>query len=140
VDAVTPRVFTPIVVVPEAFVVASPAWMGAFAIVATDELVELQCEFIVTSCMVPSLNVPVAVNCCVEPVDTEGFTGLTAVLTSVPVPTVSVVVPVTPNAVAEMVTLPAFFPCTIPDERTFANWGFVDFQLTFVNVAVLPSV
>ena len=139
-DAVTPRVFTPIVVVPEAFVVASPAWMGAFAIVATDELVELQCEFIVTSCMVPSLNVPVAVNCCVEPVDTEGFTGLTAVLTSVPVPTVSVVVPVTPNAVAEMVTLPAFFPCTIPDERTFANWGFVDFQLTFVNVAVLPSV
>ena len=127
-------------VVPEAFVVASPAWMGAFAIVATDELVELQCEFIVTSCMVPSLNVPVAVNCCVEPVDTEGFTGLTAVLTSVPVPTVSVVVPVTPNAVAEMVTLPAFFPCTIPDDRTFANCGFDDFQLTFVKVAVLPSV
>ena len=135
-----PRVFTPIVVVPEALVVASPAWMGAFAIVATDELEELQCELIVTSCMVPSLNVPVAVNCCVEPVDTEGFIGLMAVLTSVPVPTVSVVVPVTPNAVADMVTLPAFFPCTIPDVRTFANWGFDDFQLTFVNVAVLPSV
>jgi len=90
--------------------------------------------------MVPSLNVPVAVNCCVEPVDTEGFSGVIAVLTSVPVPTVSVVVPVTPNAVAEMVTLPAFFPCTIPDDRTFANCGFDDFQLTFVKVAVLPSV
>lgn len=121
-------------------VVASPAWMGAFAMVATDELDELQCELIVTSCMVPSLNVPVAVNCCVELGDTEGFSGLTAVLTSVPVPTVSVVVPVTPNAVAEMVTLPAFFPCTIPDERTFANCGFDDVQLTFVSVAVLPSV
>jgi len=36
-----PRVFTPIVVVPEALVVASPAWMGAFAMVATDELDEL---------------------------------------------------------------------------------------------------
>jgi len=140
VDVLMPRVFTPIVVVPEALVVASPAWMGAFAMVATDELDELQCELIVTSCMVPSLNVPVAVNCCVEPGDTEGFSGLTAVLTSVPVPTVSVVVPVTPNAVAEMVTLPAFFPCTIPDERTFANCGFDDVQLTFVSVAVLPSV
>lgn len=108
--------------------------------VATEELDELQCELNVTSCVVASLNVPVAINCCVAPVDTEGLSGLTAMLTSVPVPTVNVVVPVIPNAVAEMVTLPAFFPCTIPDERTFANCGFDDFHVTLVKVAVLPSV
>jgi len=137
---VIPREFTPIVVVPEAWVVARPARIGAFAMVATDAFDELQCEFKVTSCLVASLNVPVAVNCWVAPTETEGFVGVMSTETSVPVPTVSIVVPVTPNAVAEIVGVPAFFPCTIPEERTFANCGFEDFQVTFVRVAVLPSL
>ena len=61
-------------------------------------------------------------------------------LTSVPLPTVSVVVPVSPNAFAEMVAVPAFFACTIPVERTFANCGFEDLHETLVRVAVLPSL
>lgn len=135
-----PREFTPIVVVPEPLVVASPACGGPFAIVATDASDELQCEFRVTSCLVPSLNVPVAVNCCVASAETEAFAGVMLILTSVPVPTVSAVVPVIPNALAEMVAVPAFFPCTTPDPRTFANCGFDDFHATLVNVAVLPSL
>jgi len=55
------------VVVPVVFVVASPAFTGALAIVATDEVVELQCELMLTSCVVLSLNVPSAMNCCVPP-------------------------------------------------------------------------
>ena len=43
-----PREFTPIVVVPEAKVVARPACEGAFAMVATDASEELQCAFRVT--------------------------------------------------------------------------------------------
>jgi len=39
-----------------------------------------------------------------------GFAGVTTSETSVPVPTVRVVVPVTPDAVAEIVTDPPFLP------------------------------
>lgn len=58
--------------------------------------------------MVPSLNVPVAVNCCVEPTATEEFAGVMATDTSVPLPMVTVVVPVTPKDVAESVSVPDF--------------------------------
>src|SRR5262245_53678374 len=67
VEAVIPLRFTPMVVVPVAKVVARPALTGALAIVATDATAELQCELMVTSWVVPSLNVPVAVNCWVDP-------------------------------------------------------------------------
>jgi len=62
------------------------------------------------SCVLASLKVPVAVNCCVPPAAAVGFAGVTTSETSVPVPTVRVVVPVTPDAVAEIVTDPPFLP------------------------------
>src|SRR5215813_3280224 len=34
---------------------------------------------LVRSCLVPSLNVPVARNCCVSPYETDGFVGLTLI-------------------------------------------------------------
>lgn len=52
---------------PVVLVVANPAFTGALAIVATLETVELQCELILTSWVVLSLNVPSAINCCVVP-------------------------------------------------------------------------
>ena len=46
----------------------------------------------------------------------------------VPVPTVSVVVPLIPAAVAEIVTVPAFLPWARPEPRTWARFGFEDFH------------
>jgi len=63
VEAVTPLAFAPIDVVPTPRVVATPATLGAFAIVATLAEDELQCVVSVMFCLVPSLNDPVAVNC-----------------------------------------------------------------------------
>ena len=118
VEAVTPPELPPIVVVPVALVVAKPATLGAFAMVATPAEDELQWVVSVMSCVVPSLNDPVAVNCCWLPVATDGLAGVIAIDTSVPVPTVSVVVPLTPEAVAEIVTVPLFLPWANPDPRT----------------------
>ena len=61
--------------------------------------------------------------------------------TSVPVPTVRVVVPDTPKALAVIVTLPPFLPCAIPDERTEAMFGCCDFHETPLRfVATLTSL
>jgi len=114
---VTPHEFAPITVVPAPRVVTIPATLGAFAMDATLATDELKCVLRVMSCVVPSLKVPVAVNCSIAPRLTDGEAGVRAIEVSVPLPTVSVVVPVTPDAVAEMVTLPAFLPWAKPDFR-----------------------
>jgi hypothetical protein len=109
-EFVTPPEFPPITAVPEPLAVANPATLGAFAIVATLADDELQWVVIVMSCVVPSLKLPVAVNCCVLPTVTVGLAGVIANDTNVPVPTVSVVLPLTPDDVAVMVTVPLFLP------------------------------
>jgi len=78
--------------------------------VATLAVDELQWLFKVMSCVLASLKVPVATNGCVLPTAAVGATGLTARETSVPVPTVSVVLPFIPATDAVMVTLPPFLP------------------------------
>jgi len=92
------------------------------------------------SCVLPSLNVPVAVNCRVVPAEAVGATGVKARETSVPVPTVSIVFPETPEADAVMVAVPPFLPWTSPEPRTEATLGLDDFHETPLKfVAVLPS-
>jgi len=60
---------------------------------------------------------------------------------SVPVPTVRVVVPLIPDAVAEIVTVPAFLPWARPDPRTWAIFGFDDFHNRPLRLLeVLPSL
>jgi len=111
------------------------------AIVATLARDELQWLFSVMSCELPSLNVPTAANCCVLPKLHVTLAGEIASDDSVPVPTVSVVVPDTPEADAVMVTDPPFLPCAIPLDRTEAIFGFDDFQLTPARFPpVLPSL
>src|SRR6476659_5617942 len=63
VEPVTLFEFAPMTVVPTPLVVATPAMLGAFAIVATLAMDELKCVVSVMSWVVPSLNDPVAVNC-----------------------------------------------------------------------------
>jgi hypothetical protein len=139
--AVTPPEVALMLAVPAPFAVAKPPMLGALATVATLAEDELQCTERVMSWVVPSLNEPVAVNCCVPPTFTVRFAGAIAIDVSVPVPTVSMVVPFTPAAVAEIVTLPLFLPNATPEERTCAMLGLEDFQLKpgkFVDV--LPSL
>lgn len=91
--------------------------------------------------MVLSLKVPVAVNCCVLPLDTVEFAGVMASETSVPLLTVSVVVPFRPEALAVMVALPVFLPKAVPELRMDATLGEEDFQDTPARLLpVLPSL
>jgi len=70
-----------------------------------------------------------------------GLAGVTAIDTSVPVPTVNVVLPLTPDKVAESVTDPLFFPRTMPALRIEAILGLEDFQVTPLRLGtVLPSL
>ena len=97
VAAVTVRVALPeiepvvarMVVDPVLTAVAKPAVL----IAATVPAEELHVAVLLRFCVVPSLNVPVAVNCCVPPFETEGFAGVMAIDTSVAAVTVSVVLP-----------------------------------------------
>jgi hypothetical protein len=82
--------------VPVPAAVASPAVL----IVATVVLNELQVTELVRFWVLLSLNVPVAVNCCVVPLGIEELAGVTAMDTSVAGVTVSVVEPVTLPEVA----------------------------------------
>jgi hypothetical protein len=138
---VVPPELAPIVAVPVAMQFAKPATLGAFAMVATGADDELQWLFSVMFCVLPSLNVPVATNCCVLPAAAVGAAGVRASETSVPVPTVRLVLPVIPDAEAEITTVPLFFPCAIPVERTDATFGFDDFHAIPARFeATLPSL
>lgn len=91
--------------------------------------------------MVLSLNVPVAVNCCVLPAVTDGLAGVMAMDVRVPLLTVNVVVAVTPDELAVMVTAPSFLPNARPELRIDARLGLDDFQVNPLRlVATLPSL
>jgi hypothetical protein len=141
VELLTPPELAVITVAPGTAVVARPAMLGALATVATLATDELQCAIMVTSCVLPSLNEPVAANCWVWPAVSVGLAGVTVIDTKVPLPTVNVVVPVMPDNDAEMVTDPLFFPRTMPVLRRDAILGFDDFHETPLRfVIVLPSL
>ena len=140
-EPVTPPELAPIVLVPAALQFARPATLGALAMVATGAEDELQWLFKVMSCVLASLNVPVATKGCVPPAFAVTVAGVTASDTSVPVPTVKVVLPVTPEEEAEIVTVPPFFPWVMPVERMEARFGFDDFQVIPTRLlATLPSL
>jgi len=60
--------------------------------------------------------------------------------TRMPVPMVTVVEPVMPDAVAERVSVPDFLACKMPVLRILANCGFEECQDTLARVEVLPSL
>src|SRR5208283_3672424 len=91
------------VVLPAATPVARPALL----MVATEGADEVQVADEVRFCLLPSLKVPVAVNCCWFPAAIDGLTGVTAIDTSTGAVTVSPVEPLMEPEVAWMVVLPA---------------------------------
>ena len=83
VAGVTVRVVLPLMLPELACTVVEPVptevAKPAVLMVATVRADELHVAVPVKFCVVPSLNVPVAVNCCVFPLVIDGFAGVTAI-------------------------------------------------------------
>src|SRR6266581_3693322 len=121
-----------IVVVPAATDVAEPCDPPALLIVATAVLDELQVTWVVRSCVVLSLKVPVAVNCRVVPFAILGVVGVTVIVDRVAAVTVSVVFPETPPKVAVIVVVPAATDVARPAPSIVAKAVFEELQVTWV--------
>lgn len=133
-----------IVVVPAATDVARPVDPDALLIVATEATDELHVTDAVTSFVLPSVYVPVAVNCLVAPTAMLALAGVTAIDLSVTCVTVNVVMPDIFPDTAEISVVPAatdeanpLEPDTLP---TVATEVMLDAHVTEgVRFLVLPS-
>ncbi len=94
--------FAAIIAVPSPVLVARPA----VDMIATDVSDEPQATEAVMFCVLPLLNVPVAVNCLLDPRAIDGFADATAMETSAAEVTVKVVDPVMEPEVAVIVVDP----------------------------------
>lgn len=96
------------VAVPTPTLLANPAAL----VVAVETVSDDHVAVLVRSCVPPSVNVPVAVNCSLVPSAIDGVAGVTANDTSAAVLTVSVVDPLTEPEVAVIVAVPS--PTLLP--------------------------
>jgi hypothetical protein len=137
----TPAELAAMVVVPVVSVWATPRVGLVIPIVATVGFEELQLTLAVRSWILPSANVPVAVNGCVSPSGTEGMAGVTAMETSADRLTVSVVEPAIDPDTAAIVADPVPLPRASPELSIVAIPVLEEIQSTEpVRSCVLPSV
>jgi hypothetical protein len=115
-----------IVVVPIALARAEPAALTV-AVAGGDEIHVTDC---VKFCVLPSVNVPVAVSCSVSPIGKDDGVGVTAILTSAGGPTVTDVLPDTPSYVADTCAAPLPTAVTKPCALTVAMEGWLDCHVT----------
>jgi hypothetical protein len=124
VAAVTVRTVEPLIAPDVALIVEvptpAPLATPAALIVAVVVVPELHVTLDVRFWVVPSLKVPVAVNCCVAPLVIEGFAGVTAIDCNVAAVTVSEVEPLIAPDVALIVEFPTPAPVATPDELIVA--------------------
>jgi hypothetical protein len=126
-----------IVEVPTPAPVARPAALIVAVVVVPDDQVTVDVRF----CVVPSLNVPVAVNCCVAPLAIDGFAGVTAIDCSVAAVTVRTVEPLIPPEVAVIVEFPTPAPVARPAALIVAVVVVPEDQVTLdVRFCVVPSL
>ena len=121
-----------IVVVPSAKTLAKPWLPPALLIVATAGLLLLHVAVVVKSCLLPSVKLPVAVNCGVFPAPIEGWTGVTVIDTSVGGVVVNVVEPLTEPELAVIVVMPGSDVLASPWLLMVATAVLEEFQLTEV--------
>src|SRR5258708_1463211 len=124
-----------IVEVPAPTAVAKPVAL----IVATPGVAEAHTA-LVSTCVELSLNVPVAVNCCVAPLVIEGIAGVTAIDTSVAGFTVSSVEPLMLPLVAEIVEVPAPTAVAKPVTLMVATVPVPDAHTALVSTCVELSL
>jgi hypothetical protein len=123
--------------VPTPAPVARPAALIVAVVVVPDDHVTLDVKF----CVVPSLNVPVAVNCCVAPLVIDGFAGVTAIDCNVAAVTVSNVDPAIDDDVAVIVEVPTPAPVASPAALIVAVAVVPELHVTVpVKFCVEPSL
>jgi hypothetical protein len=121
--------------------VFTPVARPVAPIVATAVFVEVQLTELVRFCVLLSLYVPVAANCCVAPFTIDGFAGVTAMETNTGGVTVKPVEPLIDPEVACIVVLPVPTPAARPAALTVATAVFVEVQVTeLVRFCVLLSL
>jgi len=135
VDPLTAPKFAVMVLLPVALLVSRPRLL----IVAAAGFEEVQTTDPVTSCVLLSLNVPVAVNCFVVPTAILEFAGVTAMEIKVAPVMVSDAVPVTEPELALMVATPVPTLVAKPVESTRAMDEDEEDQFTDWSHCVLPS-
>ena len=124
-------------VLPWPKLVAKPAAL----IVATAVLEDAQVAEFVMFCMLPSVKVPVAVNCWVCPLAIKRLAGVTENNTSAGGMTDSSVVPLMDPEAALIVVLPTATPVTRPPVEIVATDVVFEFHVTkLVRFRVLPSL
>jgi len=139
--ALTPFELIPIVVTPVPCVLANPTVPAVSLIVATVATVELQCPLCVTSCALPSVNVPIAVNCCCMPNGIAAAGGVIAIDTSAAAVTVSCVELLIFPDVAVIVAVPKPALCASPVALIVAAIGVSEVHVAvLVRSCVPPSV
>lgn len=128
------------VVVPIVAAVASPDEPEALLMVATAGFDELHTAAAVRFWVVPSVKVPVAVNCVVKPWGALGLTGVTPIDTRVAGVIVTLWVPDTLPSVALSTAVPGVTAVTSPVALTEPTCGESDVHTTeFVMSCVVPS-
>ena len=134
-----------IVVVPMVDEVASPSEPAALLMIAIAVFEEAQVTDDVRFCVGPSVNIPVAINCCVVPLAILGLTGVTSMETSAAAVTVNVVLPEMSPDVAVIVVVPTVNPEASPFKPTallmFATAVFEEVQVTddVISIFVLSE-
>src|SRR5271163_1345066 len=126
-----------IVEVPTPAPEAKPTALIVAVAVVPEDQVTLDVRF----CVEPSLNVPMAVNCCVAPLAIEGFAGVTAIDCSVAAVTVSKVEPLMDDDVAVIVEFPTPAPEASPTALIVAMAVVPELQVTVeVRFCDVPSL
>ena len=113
----------------------------AALIVATVIAEELHVAVLVKFCVVPSLNIPVAANCWVLPLEIVGFAGVMLIDTTVAGVTVSVVLPLIPPELAWMVVEPVPAAVARPAALIVATVTAEELHVAvLVRFCVVPSL
>jgi len=129
-----------IIEVPAARALARPFVGAVLLMPATVALEEFQVTCELKSCALLSVNVPVALNCCVVPGAIDMVAGVTAMETRESV-TVRVAVPLTVPEVAVMLVDPTAMAVAKPPVAIVATLEFDELQVTeLLKSLLLPSL
>lgn len=140
---VLPPKVAAMVVGPTARPLARPIEPAALLMLALLVSEELHTACVVTGCVVESVKIAIAVNCCVRPTGSDVLVGLTAIENSTAAVTVSPVVPLLPLRVAVIVVEPVETVLANPSEPAallmVATPVFEEVQVTCVVMSCVEE-
>src|ERR1039457_1571911 len=136
----TPPEVATMVETPSAIPIASPC-VPFTLIPATEGFTEVHCADAVKFCVLPSVKVPLAVNCTVVPSAADALPGETASERRLGAVTVNVALPLTPENAAAIVVDPGALLAAIPVPEIVAAFVFDELQVAeFVRFFVVWSL